>query len=85
MASSRQLKRIESVKRSPIYNHFFESINGVTVIRAHKLQLEFTEENENRIDDNQAAYLPNMMANRFVPFLFGLFFLTFPGIYFILK
>eukprot|EP00794_Sanderia_malayensis_P010896 gene10896-12055_t len=66
VASSRQLKRIESVRRSPIYNHFFESINGVTVIRAHKQQQKFTDENDSRIDSNQAAYAPSMYANRWL-------------------
>ncbi|XP_065055747.1 multidrug resistance-associated protein 1-like [Rhopilema esculentum] len=66
VASSRQLKRIESVKRSPIYNHFFESINGVSTIRAQQQQQRFIEESEFRIDDNQAAYAPSMYSNRWL-------------------
>ena len=64
MASSRQLKRLESIRRSPIYNHFFESINGVSSIRAQRQQERFVCENERRIDDNQAAYAPSMYSNR---------------------
>ncbi|XP_065643860.1 multidrug resistance-associated protein 1 isoform X7 [Hydra vulgaris] len=64
-----QIKRIESVRRSPIYNHFFESINGVSTIRAYCLNDEFISENESKIDFNQEANFQILCSNRWLELL----------------
>ena len=66
VATSRQLKRLESVSRSPIYSHFGETLIGVSTIRAFRLQEHFLRESERRVDENQVCYYPSIVANRFV-------------------
>src|SRR6266536_410501 len=66
LRTSRELKRLDSVSRSPIYTHFQESLGGITTIRAYRQQLRFSMENEWRVDANLRAYFPSINANRYV-------------------
>uniref|UniRef100_A0A8C8DWC3 Multidrug resistance-associated protein 1 n=1 Tax=Oryzias sinensis TaxID=183150 RepID=A0A8C8DWC3_9TELE len=66
VASSRQLKRLESVSRSPIYTHFSETLLGTSVIRAFGEQERFIHESDQRVDHNQKAYYPGIVANRWL-------------------
>ncbi|KAI1317550.1 hypothetical protein EDD11_008244 [Mortierella claussenii] len=64
--ATRSLKRIESVSVSPIYQHFDESLNGVSTIRAMNVQSQFIAESDRRTDFNANAYTAYMLANRWV-------------------
>lgn len=64
VASSRQLKRIEPVSRSPIYRNFLETINGTSTIRVFGQQQRFIQENYFIVDENQVAYYPSVTSNR---------------------
>ncbi|KAL7041242.1 hypothetical protein ACKWTF_000685 [Chironomus riparius] len=66
VATSRQLKRIESVTRSPIYVHFSETITGQSVIRAWGEEQRFIAESERRVDYNQMMSYPSIIANRWL-------------------
>lgn len=66
VASSRQLKRLESISRSPIYTHFNETLLGASVIRAFGEQKSFIKESDQRVDHNQKAYYPSIVANRWL-------------------
>lgn len=66
LRSSRELKRLDSVSRSPIYAHFQESLGGISTIRAYRQQERFKLENEWRVDANLRAYFPSVSANRWL-------------------
>ncbi|KAL8287248.1 hypothetical protein RQP46_003700 [Phenoliferia psychrophenolica] len=57
-ASSREVKRIDSVQRSFIYSNFGEMLSGMASVRAYRSQNVFVTNTEKSIDDqNQAYYL----------------------------
>ncbi|KAK0386338.1 hypothetical protein NLU13_6175 [Sarocladium strictum] len=66
LRTSRELKRLDSVTKSPVYAHFQESLGGVSTIRAFRQQERFTLENEWRVDANLRAYFPSVSANRWL-------------------
>lgn len=66
LRSSRELKRLDSVSRSPIYAHFQESLGGIATIRAYRQQQRFLLENEWRVDSNLKAFFPSISANRWL-------------------
>ncbi|KAJ5463108.1 ABC transporterintegral membrane type 1 [Penicillium sp. IBT 31633x] len=66
LSTSRELKRLDSVTRSPIYAHFQESLGGISTIRAYRQQNRFALENEWRMDANLRAYFPSISANRWL-------------------
>ncbi|KAL8871245.1 MAG: hypothetical protein Q9174_002883 [Haloplaca sp. 1 TL-2023] len=66
LRTSRELKRLDSISRSPIFAHFQESLGGMTTIRAYRQQDRFALENEWRVDENLRAYFPSISANRWL-------------------
>uniref|UniRef100_T1K6F1 ABC-type glutathione-S-conjugate transporter n=2 Tax=Tetranychus urticae TaxID=32264 RepID=T1K6F1_TETUR len=66
ISSSRQLKRIESVTRSPVYSHFSETVSGATSIRAYDCSERFINECYHRVDINHSSYFPNLGSNRWL-------------------
>ncbi|MCI4394913.1 hypothetical protein PGIGA_G00174300 [Pangasianodon gigas] len=66
VATSRQLRRLDSVSRSPIYSHFGETVAGLSVIRAYRHQERFLEHNKVTIDNNLKSIYPWIVSNRWL-------------------
>lgn len=66
LRTSRELKRLDSVTKSPVYAHFQETLGGLSTVRAFKQQKRFAYENEFRVDANLRAYHPSISANRWL-------------------
>ncbi|XP_061612364.1 ATP-binding cassette sub-family C member 3 isoform X3 [Phyllopteryx taeniolatus] len=66
VATSRQLKRLESINRSPIYSHFSETITGSSVIRAFGRHSAFVCMSDMKVDENQKSYYPGIVSNRWL-------------------
>ncbi|XP_067661101.1 multidrug resistance-associated protein 1-like [Haliotis asinina] len=66
--TSCQLKRIESVTRSPVYIHFSETITGSSSIRAYGAVDRFIDESKRRVDKHQVFYFGGIVSNRWLAY-----------------
>ncbi|KAF2841560.1 hypothetical protein M501DRAFT_928819 [Patellaria atrata CBS 101060] len=64
--SSRDLKRLESVQRSPLYQQFGETLSGMTTIRAYGDERRFIRDNLNRINTHNRPFIFLWAANRWL-------------------
>lgn len=60
----RQLRRLNSTSKSPIFSHFGETLTGLSTIRAFNVQKKFIGVMETKIDDNLVYYYPDTVSNR---------------------
>ncbi|XP_072039246.1 ATP-binding cassette sub-family C member 9-like [Amphiura filiformis] len=66
IASSRELRRLDSITKSPVFAHFSETLGGLPTIRAYKAQNRLFVELLKRIDTNNTAYLHLSACNGWV-------------------
>lgn len=68
LRASRDLKRIESIQRSPLYQHFGETLNGVSTIRAYGDERRFVRDNLAMIDAHNRPFFYLWACNRWLGF-----------------
>ncbi|KAI1772926.1 P-loop containing nucleoside triphosphate hydrolase protein [Hypoxylon cercidicola] len=88
LRASRDLKRLESVNRSPLFQQFGETLSGVTTIRAYGDERRFIRENLTKINTQSRPFIFLWAANRWLAFrtdLLGDFVSFFAGVFVILS
>ncbi|KAI0143473.1 hypothetical protein GGR57DRAFT_508179 [Xylariaceae sp. FL1272] len=68
LRASRDLKRLESVHRSPLFQQFGETLSGVTTIRAYGDERRFIRDNLTRINTQLRPFIYLWGANRWLAF-----------------
>ncbi len=69
--SSRELRRLSSVARSPVYSGFSEAIDGAPTIRGFSAQAAFSQQNISGLEVLQRANYAGVLAARSLPFCRG--------------
>uniref|UniRef100_H3GAV0 Uncharacterized protein n=1 Tax=Phytophthora ramorum TaxID=164328 RepID=H3GAV0_PHYRM len=64
--SSREIKRLEGVTRTPVYNLFSETLSGLDTIRAFRMEDNFIKQNRRVVDTNANLYLTYWAASRWL-------------------
>ncbi|KAJ3027782.1 UNVERIFIED_CONTAM: hypothetical protein HDU68_003121, partial [Siphonaria sp. JEL0065] len=65
-STARELKRLDSVSRSPLIANVSESINGLATIRAYSAESRFLVKNSILMDNNNRAYYPALLTQRWI-------------------
>nr|XP_022339096.1 ATP-binding cassette sub-family C member 9-like isoform X1 [Crassostrea virginica] len=65
-ATARELQRIESVTRSPVFSHLSETLSGMQTIRAYRAEKRFRKRAFALIDSNNTPYVFVMAINRWL-------------------
>ncbi|OMJ27757.1 Multidrug resistance-associated protein 4 [Smittium culicis] len=68
MKTSRQVKRIESVSRSPVYSLLSETLDGLVTIRSYSAQPKFLERFIDAQNANSRAFFSFLGAGRWLAF-----------------
>ncbi|KAG6487042.1 hypothetical protein ZIOFF_055624 [Zingiber officinale] len=65
-STAREVKRLDSITRSPVYAQFAEALNGLSTIRAYKAYDRMANINGKSMDNNVRFTLVNISANRWL-------------------
>lgn len=64
--TSRELKRLEGVSRSPIYSSFGEMLQGISQIRAFRRTQDFRQTHYEAVDNNSSLFMLFWLTSRWL-------------------
>ncbi|RFU75401.1 atp-dependent bile acid permease [Trichoderma arundinaceum] len=88
LRASRDLKRLESVQRSPLFQQFGETLSGMTTIRAYGDERRFIRDNLAKINTQSRPFIYLWACNRWLAFradLLGNLVSFFAGVFIIIN
>lgn len=68
LRASRDLKRLESVQRSPLFQQFGETLGGMTTIRAYGDERRFIKDNLDKVNAQSRPFIYLWACNRWLAF-----------------
>jgi len=66
--SSREIKRLEAMSRSPIFSHLNETLEGLVTIRGYKKAGDFTHMFRENVNNNTRAFFSFIASSRWLGF-----------------
>lgn len=64
VATSCQLRRLESARHASVCAHLAEAFRGGAVVRAFRAQGSFVAQNDTHVDESQRVSFPRLVADR---------------------
>lgn len=64
MATSCQLRRLETTRHAFVCSHVAETFQGSAVVRAFRAQGPFVAQNDAHVDETQRVSFPQLVADR---------------------
>nr|XP_006820966.1 PREDICTED: ATP-binding cassette sub-family C member 9-like [Saccoglossus kowalevskii] len=66
ISTSRELQRLDSITKSPVFAHFSETLGGLSTVRGYRDERRFRRRLVDRIDRNNIAFLFLVTVNRWL-------------------
>jgi ABC-type multidrug transport system fused ATPase/permease subunit len=70
--TSREVRRLDSTTRSPIYAHFSETLSGLSTIRSFGDNHRFVLQNEDKVEENLRVWFCHQLTHRWLNMRFDL-------------
>lgn len=64
--SARELRRLDSINKSPLFSHIAETLHGLSTIRVHQMETTVTTDNLNKLSRQLSVYFLANSANRWL-------------------